>query len=379
MSRETRTYVWDHARATGSRLNVLLYLAERANKEGACWPSLKTICQRVRIGERSTQDHLSALEATGEIFTLINGASDRCNKYLVTVGLDFEQISAVLVEQFRMTDAQARHTAKQILTARSSEDKTCQRVRNIAAEGCGIVRRKPAKKTAKGAESCSEGCGILQDKGAVSCSAYKEEPSIEPSRNRQVLADEDKSSPPSVEILPSKVEPETTTTTEPETPPAPSSKARPKEPKDKPAPIPLDHPLRVALAKAVGMDSPLTTGGALTQLAKETQHLFRTGTTPETVAAASAHWYANDWRGQQGDVPRLKDFIAYLAIFIAKQDPNHPANIAKANHGKPASNFTQRVPATPARGLGVISEFAPGVRSTRGRQYPAHRPTDTAH
>jgi hypothetical protein len=59
------TEVWDKAPYKQSDLLVLLALADSANDEGVCWPSVPTLARRGRVKDRQVQKVLVRLEADG--------------------------------------------------------------------------------------------------------------------------------------------------------------------------------------------------------------------------------------------------------------------------------------------------------------------------
>lgn len=59
--------VWKHAPCEGTDLLLLLALADNANDEGICWPSISTLSQKIRRCHRQTYDHLRRLEEAGAI------------------------------------------------------------------------------------------------------------------------------------------------------------------------------------------------------------------------------------------------------------------------------------------------------------------------
>lgn len=64
-----RATSWAAEQKTGSPISklVLLKLADNANDEGICWPSLETIAAHTELSRRTVQDHLARLEAMGKI------------------------------------------------------------------------------------------------------------------------------------------------------------------------------------------------------------------------------------------------------------------------------------------------------------------------
>jgi hypothetical protein len=64
-----RATSWAAEQVTGSPITklVLLKLADNANDEGVCWPSVPLIAEHTELSERTVQDHLRRLEGLGKI------------------------------------------------------------------------------------------------------------------------------------------------------------------------------------------------------------------------------------------------------------------------------------------------------------------------
>lgn len=82
MSIRIMTWVWDHSRSAGPERLVLLALADNANDEGECWPSIATIAAKTLISERSVQRHLRSLELRGVV--VVEQVTGRSNRYRIT-------------------------------------------------------------------------------------------------------------------------------------------------------------------------------------------------------------------------------------------------------------------------------------------------------
>lgn len=67
MSIKLMSEIWDNEDPglSGSRLNILLCLADHANDDGVCWPSIPRIAKRVRIDRNNVMDHIKALTKSG--------------------------------------------------------------------------------------------------------------------------------------------------------------------------------------------------------------------------------------------------------------------------------------------------------------------------
>jgi DnaD/phage-associated family protein len=67
MSIKHMSIVWDSSSHSGNALLVLLAIADHANDEGICWPSISTIAKKARISERQTKRIIQDLADSGEI------------------------------------------------------------------------------------------------------------------------------------------------------------------------------------------------------------------------------------------------------------------------------------------------------------------------
>ena len=86
MSIRVMTSVWDDERTQAhSELLVLLALADWANDEGHCWPTISALATKARLSERAVQQILGRLTATGRIRRIQGGGRGRTNQYQVVV------------------------------------------------------------------------------------------------------------------------------------------------------------------------------------------------------------------------------------------------------------------------------------------------------
>jgi helix-turn-helix protein len=84
MSIRVMTSVWDdlHTQAH-SELLVLLALADWANDDGHCWPTISALATKARLSERAVQQILGRLTTTGRIRRIQGGGRGRANRYQV--------------------------------------------------------------------------------------------------------------------------------------------------------------------------------------------------------------------------------------------------------------------------------------------------------
>ena len=67
---------------------IMLSLADHANDEGVCYPSISRLCQRTGLKQRSVQKNIAELEADGYIKRDMNGGRRGSNLYTLTPAPD---------------------------------------------------------------------------------------------------------------------------------------------------------------------------------------------------------------------------------------------------------------------------------------------------
>jgi len=94
MSIKVMTEVWEHSQQEGGALLVLLALADHANDQGYCWPSVPTLAKKARLSERHIRRILSDLQNTGELE--IEARTGRSNYYrVITPRIGDDKLSGV--------------------------------------------------------------------------------------------------------------------------------------------------------------------------------------------------------------------------------------------------------------------------------------------
>lgn len=73
MSIKLISAVWENAPVDGQRLLVLLALADYANDDGYCWPSVPNLAAKARASDRWVQLTLRDLESNGILELVSNG------------------------------------------------------------------------------------------------------------------------------------------------------------------------------------------------------------------------------------------------------------------------------------------------------------------
>ncbi len=86
MSIAVMSAVWKSAEARGAALLILLALADYANENGICWPSVETLSHKARVSERHAHRILTQLERGGVIRIGVREGPKGVNLYRVLAG-----------------------------------------------------------------------------------------------------------------------------------------------------------------------------------------------------------------------------------------------------------------------------------------------------
>jgi hypothetical protein len=83
MSIKVASFVWEHSAQKGAALLLLLALADHANDDGICWPSIKRLAERARVTERHAKRIVNTLVESGEVEIEQGGGRGRTTTYRV--------------------------------------------------------------------------------------------------------------------------------------------------------------------------------------------------------------------------------------------------------------------------------------------------------
>lgn len=83
MSIKVMSSIFESDLPPGKRL-VMLALADHANDEGVCYPSISRLCLRTGMKERTVQTHIRELEADGYLSRDMNKGRSGSNLYHLT-------------------------------------------------------------------------------------------------------------------------------------------------------------------------------------------------------------------------------------------------------------------------------------------------------
>lgn len=99
MSIKVQAQLWDHSAHDGSKLLLLLAIADFADDDGYAWPSVDTLAQKMRMGRRNVQYLVRELVESGELEIADEGGGrGRTHLYRVLVGQERVQSSAERVK-----------------------------------------------------------------------------------------------------------------------------------------------------------------------------------------------------------------------------------------------------------------------------------------
>ncbi|MBP8291734.1 MAG: helix-turn-helix domain-containing protein [Caldilineaceae bacterium] len=71
---------------TGSALLMLLAIADHANDDGVCWPSISTLAEKARVKPRQAQNLITQLRESGELSVRTGKGRNNTSIYVVTIG-----------------------------------------------------------------------------------------------------------------------------------------------------------------------------------------------------------------------------------------------------------------------------------------------------
>lgn len=82
MSIKYMNAVWNNSKQTGTRLLVLLAIADHANDEGIAWPGMSSLAKKARLKNRlSVLRAIQSICIDGELEVIEHGGISRTNKY----------------------------------------------------------------------------------------------------------------------------------------------------------------------------------------------------------------------------------------------------------------------------------------------------------
>lgn len=85
MSIKIMSQVWENADVSDTDLLLLLAMADFANDDCTCWPSIETLAKRIRKTTRSVTRSVNSLEKKGLIEVLVRGAGRQSSRYKIIV------------------------------------------------------------------------------------------------------------------------------------------------------------------------------------------------------------------------------------------------------------------------------------------------------
>ena len=169
------TAVWDHSKARGAQLLLLLAIADNAGDEGLAWPGLEELAKRARVKKRAVIDQIEKLEKTGELRVLRR--TGKHNYYVVDVGLTDADRQNALKRLAARVDEPIEELERELFSS-SPEGKTRKLVQKRAPvrKHAPVQRRAPVQESAP--PPVHETAPVPVQKPAPDPSV---EPSIEPS------------------------------------------------------------------------------------------------------------------------------------------------------------------------------------------------------
>lgn len=130
MSIERMTSVWKLSKEKGAGLLILLSLADRADDDGYCWPSMDDTAKRARVTRRYVLSVVERAVESGELF--VNKRSGYSHQYIVPHGMTIQQIRDAMKRRFEWSTEAIENT----LNAWSIGCELCSHVNPSSQGGC---------------------------------------------------------------------------------------------------------------------------------------------------------------------------------------------------------------------------------------------------
>ena len=86
MSIKTMSRVWEHSQQSGTKLLLLLAIADHANDEGVAWPGMTSLSRKIRASLTYTKELIKELLTSGDLELVKSGGGHNSNTYRVVVG-----------------------------------------------------------------------------------------------------------------------------------------------------------------------------------------------------------------------------------------------------------------------------------------------------
>jgi hypothetical protein len=106
--------VWQDANEKGSKLLLLLAIADHADDDGYAWPGITHLARKIRMSERHTIRMIEQLEQSHELYVERGSGRTIHSRYIVLIGLSDEQIIKTLTLRFAKPDPEAQEILAQI-------------------------------------------------------------------------------------------------------------------------------------------------------------------------------------------------------------------------------------------------------------------------
>lgn len=172
MSIDVMNCVWKHAPVQSGEFSVLLALADYADENGSCFPSIPVLARKARLKERQTQNCIRNLVGEGFVHVQTGAGPKGCNRYVV---------DTAAIEARSITRAPSADPAGEDEGAGREDQAGEAGPDDDAAGGANIA---PLQSATGGVQPSAPG-------GAMECTQTTIEPPLEPSSEREACASAD--------------------------------------------------------------------------------------------------------------------------------------------------------------------------------------------
>lgn len=134
MSVKVLTHVLEHSQHSGNELLTLIILADHADENGICWPSMDRVGKLIRADERTARRCVKRLEESGELRVERGRGRGKVNRYQIPIQRTLELFE----------EKGGNLSGDSLPPIKKGTNQTVKPDTAVSAEPSGTVSRKPS-------------------------------------------------------------------------------------------------------------------------------------------------------------------------------------------------------------------------------------------
>jgi DnaD/phage-associated family protein len=138
------SWIWEHGPSQPTDKLVLLALADNANDEGDCWPSVETIARKTSLSTRSVIRSIKKLKTIGLV--MVEKRRENSNKYHLVTNCHYakcQPVTSLVTESHELSDRESlKPSLNHQLIKEEEEDKSPENVYRAYESEIGALTSK---------------------------------------------------------------------------------------------------------------------------------------------------------------------------------------------------------------------------------------------